>query len=143
MDKLSREPRHGPQFTELRRFLNQIQKHKQAWPFLHPVNRDEVPDYYNVIVEPLDLSTIEERLEQDSYAAPRNLVRDLKLIFSNCRQYNDAATVYAKCAEKLERFMWDLIKEVRSGLSCSSHDCSRAGFSLTGLSREGSLLFLQ
>lgn len=45
MDALAREPRHGPHFNELRRFLNQIQNHKQAWPFLHPVNRDEVPDY--------------------------------------------------------------------------------------------------
>ncbi|KAL4935488.1 hypothetical protein BDV06DRAFT_127165 [Aspergillus oleicola] len=111
MDKLVREPCHGPHFNELRRFLNQIQNHKQAWPFLHPVNKDEVPDYYNVIVEPMDLSTIEERLEQDTYAAPKDLVRDLKLVFSNCRQYNDATTVYAKCAAKLEKYMWSLIKD--------------------------------
>ncbi|KAL4956397.1 Bromodomain-containing protein [Aspergillus filifer] len=86
--------------------------HKQARPFLHPVNRDEVPDYYNVIVEPMDLSMIEERLEKDTYAAPKDLVRDLRLVFSNCRQYNDATTVYAKCAAKLEKYMWSLIKEI-------------------------------
>ena len=96
MDKLAREPRHGPHFNELRRFLYQIQNHKQAWPFLVPVNKDEVPDYYNVITSPMDLSTIEERLERDYYAAPKDLVADMKLIFSNCRQYNDATTVYTK-----------------------------------------------
>lgn len=112
MDELARAPRHGPQFNELRRFLNQIQNHKQAWPFVSPVNKDEVPDYYNVIETPMDLSTIEERLEQDFYAAPKDLVGDLKLIFSNCRQYNDATTVYAKCAVKLEKYMWSLIKEI-------------------------------
>ncbi|OAX81768.1 hypothetical protein ACJ72_03889 [Emergomyces africanus] len=112
MDALSREPRHGPHFNELRRFLNQIQNHKQAWPFLHPVDKDEVPDYYNVITSPMDLSTVEVKLERDDYAAPKELVHDLKLIFSNCRQYNDATTVYAKCAVKLEKYMWSLIKEI-------------------------------
>jgi histone acetyltransferase len=112
MDALAQEPRHGPHFNELRRFLNQIQNHKQAWPFLNPVNRDEVPDYYEVITSPMDLSTMEEKLEHDSYTAPKELVRDLQLIFSNCRQYNDATTVYTKCAVKLEKFMWSLIKEI-------------------------------
>lgn len=112
MDELARVPRHGPHFNELRRFLYQIQNHKQAWPFLNPVNRDEVPDYYNVIVQPMDLLTIEGRLENDSYEAPKDLVADLKLIFANCRQYNDASTVYSKCAAKLEKYMWSLIREV-------------------------------
>ncbi|KAK2755097.1 histone acetyltransferase [Arachnomyces sp. PD_36] len=112
MDELSREPRHGPHFNELRRLLNQIQNHKQAWPFLHPVNREEVPDYYNVITAPMDLSTMEERLESDSYETPKDLIDDLKLIFSNCRQYNDTTTVYSKCAVSLEKYMWKLIKEV-------------------------------
>jgi histone acetyltransferase len=112
MDELARAPRHGPHFNELRRFLYQIQNHKQAWPFLNPVNKDEVPNYYNVITSPMDLSTIEERLEHDAYATPRDMLKDLKLIFSNCRQYNDATTVYAKCAAKLEKYMRSLIKEV-------------------------------
>jgi histone acetyltransferase len=89
-----------------------MQNHKQAWPFLTPVNRDEVPDYYNVITSPMDFSTMEEKLERDQYATPKDLVSDLKLIYSNCRQYNDATTVYAKCAAKLEKYMVSLIKEI-------------------------------
>ncbi|QKX56756.1 uncharacterized protein TRUGW13939_03863 [Talaromyces rugulosus] len=112
MDELAREPRHGPYFNEMRRFLNQIQNHKQAWPFLNPVNKDEVLDYYNVITSPMDLSTMEERLEHDFYAAPKDLIGDLKLIFSNCRQYNDATTVYSKCSVKLEKYMSKLIEEI-------------------------------
>ncbi|KAL2145970.1 hypothetical protein VTI28DRAFT_5627 [Corynascus sepedonium] len=112
MDELARVPRHGPHFNEMRRFLYQVQNHKQAWPFLNPVNKDEVPDYYNLIETPMDLSTMEDKLERDSYETPRDLVADLKLIFNNCRQYNDATTVYSKCATKLEKYMWTLIKEV-------------------------------
>ncbi|KAJ4293930.1 histone acetyltransferase [Collariella sp. IMI 366227] len=99
MDALARVPRHGPHFNELRRFLYQVQNHKQAWPFINPVNREEVPDYYNVIEAPMDLSTMEERLEHDHYATPREF-------------YNDATTVYAKCAAKLEKYMWTLVKEI-------------------------------
>lgn len=112
MDELAREPRRGPHFNELRRLLDQVQNHKQAWPFLHPVNRDEVPDYYNAITTPMDLSTMEERLMQDFYTTPKSMVNDLKLIFSNCKQYNDATTIYNKCAVRLEKYMWGLIKEV-------------------------------
>ncbi|CAG8932189.1 unnamed protein product [Penicillium salamii] len=89
MDKLSREPRHGPHYIELR-----------------------LPDYYTVITSPMDLSTIEERLDGDFYTGPKDLVHDLQLIFSNCRQYNDATTVYTKCAVQLEKYMRKLIREI-------------------------------
>ncbi|KAI1505396.1 histone acetyltransferase GCN5 [Biscogniauxia marginata] len=112
MDVLAREPRHGPHFNQFRRFLYQLQNHKQAWPFLNPVNRDEVPDYYNVITSPMDLSTVEERLHQDQYDTPKDLIDDLKLIYSNCKKYNDETTVYAKCAVRLEKYMWSLVKEI-------------------------------
>ncbi len=112
MDKLAREPRRGPHFNEFRRFLYQIQNHNQAWPFLKPVDKDEVPDYYNVITSPMDLSTMEEKLEQGSYTTAKELIDDLKLIFSNCRQYNDPTTVYAKYAARLEKYMWSLVKDI-------------------------------
>jgi len=112
MDELARAPRRGPFFNEFRRFLYQIQNHNQAWPFLKPVDRDEVPDYYNVITSPMDLSAMDERLEQGSYTDPKDVINDLKLIITNCRKYNDATTVYAKCAVKLEKYMWSLVREI-------------------------------
>ncbi|KAI9686451.1 MAG: hypothetical protein M1820_010635 [Bogoriella megaspora] len=111
MDKIAREQRRGRRFIEFQRFLYQIQEHNQAWPFLKPVDKNEVPDYYNVITSPMDLSTMEEKLENGLYTAVGDLVDDLELIFSNCRQYNDANTVYPKCATKLEKYMWNLIKD--------------------------------
>lgn len=112
MDELARIPRHGPHFNEFRRFLYQIQNHKQAWPFLAPVNKDEVPDYHKVIGTPMDLSTMEERLSHDVYTTPKEFVHDLKLVFNNCRKYNNATTVYNKCAVKMEKYMWSLVKEI-------------------------------
>lgn len=103
MDKLSREPRRGTHYNEIQRFLNNIKNHKHAWSFVSPVKKDKVPDHYYVIKSPMDLSTIEEKL--DIYSAPKEIVGDLSLIFSNCRQYNDPATIHAKCAAQLERYV--------------------------------------
>jgi histone acetyltransferase len=111
MDVLAREPRRGRHFNMCRVFLYQIENHKQAWPFVKPVDKDEVPDYYKTIISPMDFSTMEERLEQGFYTTPKLFIDDLKLIFSNCRSYNDAATIYFKCAVKLEKYMWTLVQE--------------------------------
>lgn len=85
MDELSRQPRHGPNYSQLSHLLNDMQNHASSWPFLHPVNRDEVPDYYAVIKEPMDLSTMEAKLESDVYAQPEDFIKDAKLIFVNCK----------------------------------------------------------
>ncbi|EHK39839.1 uncharacterized protein TrAtP1_006628 [Trichoderma atroviride] len=112
MDELARQPRHGPNYNQLLHLLNDLQNHNSAWPFLVPVNRDDVADYYDVIKEPMDLSTMESKLEADQYATPEDFIKDARLIFDNCRKYNNESTPYAKSANKLERFMWQQIKAV-------------------------------
>ncbi|KPI42710.1 Histone acetyltransferase GCN5 [Cyphellophora attinorum] len=112
MDELSRQPRHGPNYNQLLHLLNDMQNHTSAWPFAQPVNRDEVPDYYEVIKEPMDLSTMEERLSNDLYPRPEDFIKEAKLIFDNCRRYNNETTPYAKSANKLEKFMWQQIKAI-------------------------------
>ena len=50
MDELSRRPQRGPQYMLMQRLLTDMQTHASAWPFLRPVNREEVADYYDVDV---------------------------------------------------------------------------------------------
>lgn len=112
MDELARQPRHGPNYNQLLHLLNDLQNHSAAWPFLQPVNKDEVPDYYDVIKDPMDLSTMEEKHENDMYPTPQDFIKDAKLIFDNCRRYNSESTSYAKNANKLEKFMWQQIRNI-------------------------------
>ncbi|RPB25272.1 histone acetyltransferase GCN5 [Terfezia boudieri ATCC MYA-4762] len=112
MDELSREAKHGPHFAQLQHLLNELQNHQSAWPFLQPVNPDEVQDYYNVILEPMDLSTMESRLETDHYATPEDFIRDAGLIFKNCKKYNNETTTYYKNAVKLEKFLNNKLREI-------------------------------
>lgn len=111
MDDLSRAPKHGPQYGDLLRLLNEMQNNTNAWPFQQPVNRDEVADYYDVILHPMDLATMEGKHEKDQYATIEDFVRDAKLIYDNCRKYNSESTPYAKAATRLEKFMWSKIRE--------------------------------
>ncbi|KAH8159249.1 hypothetical protein CIB48_g9003 [Xylaria polymorpha] len=110
MDELARQPRHGPNYNQLLHLLNDMQNHQSAWPFLNPVNKDDVADYYEVIKEPMDLSTMETKLEADQYTTPEEFIKDARLIFDNCRKYNNESTPYAKSANKLEKYMWNQIK---------------------------------
>jgi histone acetyltransferase len=112
MDELARAPRHGPNYNALLHLLNLLQNNSNAWPFQQPVNKDEVLDYYDVIKEPMDLATMEEKHEKDLYPNPEDFCRDAKLIFDNCRKYNNETTQYAKLANRLEKYMWAKIREI-------------------------------
>ncbi|KAI5811459.1 hypothetical protein DFH27DRAFT_605562 [Peziza echinospora] len=112
MDELAREAKHGPHYAQLQHLLNELQNHQSAWPFLQPVNPDEVQDYYNVILEPMDLATMETRLEADHYATPEDFIHDAGLIFKNCKKYNNETTTYYKNAVKLEKFLNAKLREI-------------------------------
>ncbi|PWN33056.1 Bromodomain-domain-containing protein, partial [Meira miltonrushii] len=107
MDELSRRPRRGPHHNLMRHIVLEMSNHQAAWPFANPVNGQEVPDYYEVIKEPMDLSTMETKLENNQYATIDDLLYDAQLIFDNCRTYNPPTSVYAKSANRLERFVKD------------------------------------
>ncbi|KAH7110021.1 hypothetical protein B0J13DRAFT_682322 [Dactylonectria estremocensis] len=53
---------------------------------------------------------MEAKLEADQYMTPEDFIKDARLVFANCRKYNDENTSYAKCANKLEKYMWQQIK---------------------------------
>ena len=78
---------------------------------------DDFTDYYEVIKNPMDLSTMEAKLENNQYANVDELTADAQLIFDNCRAYNPASSPYAKSATKLEKFLKEtLLPKVQSSL---------------------------
>lgn len=112
MDEISRRPKRSPHFAVMQQLLCDLQNHQSAWPFAQPVSRDDVADYYEVIKEPMDLSTMEQRLEADAYSSVEQLLYDARLIFNNCRSYNNETTTYYKNATKLEKFFYQKISDL-------------------------------
>ncbi|XP_071382070.1 nucleosome-remodeling factor subunit BPTF-like, partial [Centroberyx affinis] len=97
-------------YEGLRRILRSLQAHKMAWPFLEPVDTNDAPDYYRVIKEPMDLSTMEERLQKREYVKLTEFVADMTKIFDNCRYYNPSDSPFYQCAEVLENFFVQKLK---------------------------------
>uniref|UniRef100_A0A674D3J6 Nucleosome-remodeling factor subunit BPTF-like n=1 Tax=Salmo trutta TaxID=8032 RepID=A0A674D3J6_SALTR len=102
----------------LRRILRSLQAHKMAWPFLEPVDPNDAPDYYGVIKEPMDLSTMEERLQKRHYIRLTEFVADMTKVFDNCRYYNPSDSPFYQCAEVLENFFVQKLK----GFKASRHN---------------------
>lgn len=53
-----------------------------------------------------------ERLKNRYYAHLRLFEADMRRIFTNCRTYNDPETEYYKCANTIERFVQNKMREV-------------------------------
>ncbi|GME80189.1 unnamed protein product [Ambrosiozyma monospora] len=111
MDDLAQKPKRGPHHIAMLTLFTEMQNHPSNWPFMQPVNRDEVPDYYQVIKEPMDLSTMEVKLENDAYETLDDFIYDCKLIFNNCRAYNGENTTFYKNANKLEKAIANKLKD--------------------------------
>lgn len=70
------------------KLLDEVCKNENSWPFLRPVSRHEVPDYYKVIKNPMDLAKIKSKLNTGRYTNNSEVMRDIQLIFENCDLYN-------------------------------------------------------
>ncbi|CAI4735573.1 BDN_1c_G0031670.mRNA.1.CDS.1 [Saccharomyces cerevisiae] len=112
MDALAQRPKRGPHDAAIQNILTELQNHAAAWPFLQPVNKEEVPDYYDFIKEPMDLSTMEIKLESNKYQKMEDFIYDARLVFNNCRMYNGENTSYYKYANRLEKFFNNKVKEI-------------------------------
>ncbi|XP_073064817.1 histone acetyltransferase GCN5-like isoform X1 [Primulina eburnea] len=78
--------------------------HPDAWPFKEPVDARDVPDYYDIIKDPMDLKTMSKRVESEQYYVTFEMfVADVKRMFSNARTYNSPETIYYKCSTRLEQ----------------------------------------
>ena len=101
----SMEERLTVQTTNLLRLLESLtgyQPHSQ--PFLEPVPRS-VPQYHDVITEPMDLSTMRMRVLAGHYGCDLSaFASDLYRIFDNCRLFNESpeARIYVEHANQTQ-----------------------------------------
>ncbi|OAD65433.1 hypothetical protein PHYBLDRAFT_58032 [Phycomyces blakesleeanus NRRL 1555(-)] len=104
MDALSNRPRHPSHYIIMRHLVSELNDNPSSWPFSDPVNADEVTDYYDVIKEPMDLTTLHNNVEAGVYMTLEDFTKDVQKIFDNCRLYNAESTNYTRLANKLEKF---------------------------------------
>lgn len=57
--------------------------------FMVKPSKKDYPDYYQVILEPMDLRTIEGNIRAERYVSEESLINDMMLMFRNARHYNE------------------------------------------------------
>jgi protein polybromo-1 len=79
--------------------------------FLEKPSKKLYPDYYKVIHQPIDMQTIEAQIKGDFYATMEEVFSDYRLMFMNCRNYNEEGSVIYEDANILERALNEKIKD--------------------------------
>lgn len=57
--------------------------------FMFKPSKKDYPDYYKIILEPMDLKTVEQNIRTDKYATEEAMMDDMKLMFRNAWHYNE------------------------------------------------------
>ncbi|XP_039255254.2 CREB-binding protein-like isoform X2 [Styela clava] len=79
----------------------------EALPFRQPVDPEKlnIPDYFDIVTEPMDLASIRKNLETGKYKEPWEFISDIWLMFNNAWLYNRRTTrVYKYCSKLKEIF---------------------------------------
>jgi len=94
----------------------------KAEHFLELPSREDFPDYYEVILEPMAISTIQGKIKKRQYTTLQELKEDFDAIIDNANHYNKKSSAIVRDAlalkEVFEEALDALMKE--HGLDLSS-----------------------
>uniref|UniRef100_A0A1A8UYW3 histone acetyltransferase n=1 Tax=Nothobranchius furzeri TaxID=105023 RepID=A0A1A8UYW3_NOTFU len=79
----------------------------ESLPFRMPVDPQLlcIPDYFDIVKNPMDLSTIKRKLDTGQYEDPWQYIEDIWLMFNNAWLYNrKTSRVYKYCSKLAEVF---------------------------------------
>ncbi|GER54895.1 bromodomain-containing protein [Striga asiatica] len=91
-----------PDIKALELILDKLQKKDIYGVYAEPVDPEELPDYHDIIENPMDFATVRNKLGNGSYATFEQFESDVFLICSNAMQYNAPDTVYYKHARNIQ-----------------------------------------
>ncbi|XP_075893553.1 polybromo 1, like isoform X2 [Nelusetta ayraudi] len=80
--------------------------------FMVKPSKKDYPDYYKVILEPVDLKTIEHNIKIEQYTTEEAMMDDMRLMFRNARHYNEEGSQVYNDADVLEKILKDKRKEL-------------------------------
>ncbi|XP_059662473.1 uncharacterized protein LOC132308415 [Cornus florida] len=91
-----------PDKKSLELILDKLQKKDIYGVYAEPVDPEELPDYHDVIDNPMDFATVRKKLGNGSYSTFEQFETDVFLICTNAMQYNAPDTIYHKQARSIQ-----------------------------------------
>ena len=119
-------------FKECREIIGHLQRHSKANPFLEPVDPVTlgIPNYFDVIKNPMDIRTVSEKLERGEYSNlhPKDSLgrtpvsrmlngpfrKDIELIFDNAIAFNPPDDWIYQAAVSLKKYIAKKIDQASS-----------------------------
>ncbi|XP_070501839.1 bromodomain-containing protein homolog [Chironomus tepperi] len=108
-----------PLGTAMHKIIDQLVQRDSLEIFLEPVDVTEVPDYANVIKNPMDLGTMREKLKTGGYDGLDDMEADFSLMIRNCLLYNNKETIFYKMGVKMKEQGSSIFKQARKELERS------------------------
>lgn len=84
-----------------------VEARPSSRPFDKPVNRRQIPRYYEVISNPIDMSTIRDKINRYEYRTADSFVKDFELMKNNAVNFNGLGTPIANEGVAI----YELVKE--------------------------------
>ncbi|KAK0163989.1 hypothetical protein PV328_002664 [Microctonus aethiopoides] len=85
----------------LEHLLRAMEKRDPQQFFAWPVTENIAPGYSQIITNPMDFSTIKQKIDDNNYQNINEFTDDFKLMCDNAMVYNHPETIYFKAAKKL------------------------------------------
>ncbi|XP_061525152.1 bromodomain-containing protein 7 isoform X7 [Phycodurus eques] len=101
LDKLEAEKELTPLQEALNQLIRQLQRKDPSAFFTFPVTDLIAPGYSIIIKQPMDFSTMKEKVKKQSYVTLDELKADFRTMCENAMVHNKPETIYHKAARKL------------------------------------------
>ncbi|CAF3374615.1 unnamed protein product [Rotaria sp. Silwood1] len=98
--------------------LGRLQSHPQAKHFLRPIDDKQIPEYFNYIIHPMDLETIEKNINLKKYCSTEAFINDIKWIVHNSIIYNGNQSKLTNIARTFLRIARHEMTEIELCFEC-------------------------
>mmetsp|Transcript_35651 Transcript_35651/g.113988 ORF Transcript_35651/g.113988 Transcript_35651/m.113988 type:complete len:210 (+) Transcript_35651:171-800(+) len=98
------------------KIVNWLAAKPDSVPFREPVDWRGLGlyDYPQIIKKPMDLSTVKASIERGDYKTVHDCAEDIRLIWTNCKKYNQDGSDFYNLAESFSKRFEDKFAKVKT-----------------------------
>ncbi|SBS84395.1 hypothetical protein, conserved [Plasmodium ovale curtisi] len=102
----STDPFNKQWYTLANQIIQSLSKYEGGHIFekLVDAKKQNCPDYYDVIKNPMSFSCVKTKLKKGQYISPVDFIKDVQLIFYNCSLYNTSGSLVAITGKNIETY---------------------------------------
>lgn len=95
--------------------MDKLKRHRFIHPFLLPVDPValRIPDYFTIIREPMDISTLDKNLKNHVYSSYAEFEKDVRKIWENALRYNPQTSQIHQMTLEIKQYFESVNNEIK------------------------------